>query len=82
MDVCFLCLRVRFLLLPPPRARCVPNVRLKLVCGVGGGAGSNTGTSAGVEAGAAGVDAGAACGGLYDKPTEGGFLGPVGITAG
>ena len=63
MDVCFLCLRVRFLLLPPPPPPGRPNLfsvkseRLySFFCGNAGGTGT------GVGAGAAGLDAGAACG--------------------
>ena len=87
MDGCFLCLRVRFLLLPPS----LPNpgslldeealVRPKLAFTVDGGLGLSAGVGAGVGAGA-GVEAGAAGCGLYDKPTESCFLGPVVITAG
>ena len=68
MDVCFLCLRVRFLLLPPflgPGCSVFREealVRPKLGFTVDGGLGLSAGVDAGVDAGAAGVDAGAAGG--------------------
>jgi hypothetical protein len=76
MDVCFLCLRVRFLLLPPPLVgpgcslfREEALVRPKLGFTIDGG----LGLSAGVDVGAAG-DAASLC--VRRKTSdEGGFLG-------
>ena len=77
MDGCFLCLRVRFLLLPPLLSTsclllndcCRLRTMSPSVGGFDGGAGVDAGSAgtndagaAGVDAGAAGVDAGAACG--------------------